>query len=178
MSKLITAIEAELFRKDRDGSRTSFTARGRTDDDVRPVMPYLNALYPKAIYSFDAETLHFSFDGRRATLRRHELTLHGLPDPDTALAALDRLRVHLNEVWEGRATIEPAFEERQGLRPLDLYQLLPLTNCRTCGEETCFSFAGKLAAFEIDVWDCEPLCRNPLYTDRRQALLRLVETAL
>ena len=178
MFRLISAVETELFRKACDCSRTTVNVTGRTEDDLRPVMPYLNALYPKAVYDFDAELLHFSFEGRLATVRKHALALHGLDSSDEALQAIKRLKVHLNEVWQQRNEIGPEFCERPGLKSLDVYQFLPLTNCRACGEATCFSFAGKLAAFELDPCDCEPLWRDALYAAKWQALCKLVEEAL
>jgi len=38
-----------------------------------------------------------------------------------------------------------------------IYKLLPNTNCRQCGEPTCFSFALKLAASLKRITECAPL---------------------
>lgn len=176
--RLISSIETELFRKVCDCDKAMVNVIGRTADDLRPVMPYLNAMYPRAVYHFDAELLHLAFEGHRATLCKHELALHGLASADEALQAIERLRAHLNEVWQRRTEIGPSFVERPGPRALDLYQHLPLTNCQACGEATCFAFAGRLAAFEADPCDCEPLWRDALYAAKWLSLCKLMDKAL
>ena len=42
---------------------------------------------------------------------------------------------------------------------LDIYKLLPRTNCGECGEKTCMAFATKLADREVDLDACKPLFR-------------------
>jgi ArsR family metal-binding transcriptional regulator len=38
-----------------------------------------------------------------------------------------------------------------------VYNLLPKTNCKKCGQPTCFTFGLKLAASQVRVEDCPPL---------------------
>jgi len=40
---------------------------------------------------------------------------------------------------------------------MDIYKLLPKTNCGDCGEASCMAFATKLSEKEIDLKLCEPL---------------------
>jgi acetyl-CoA decarbonylase/synthase complex subunit gamma len=40
------------------------------------------------------------------------------------------------------------------LKALDIYKLLPKTNCKECGFPTCLAFAMKLAAGKVDVEKC------------------------
>jgi acetyl-CoA decarbonylase/synthase complex subunit gamma len=55
--------------------------------------------------------------------------------------------------------------ERQGkgrvgikeLSPIDVYKLLPKTNCKECGEENCLAFATKLVNREVTLEKCKPL---------------------
>jgi 4Fe-4S ferredoxin len=37
---------------------------------------------------------------------------------------------------------------------MELYQLLPKTNCKECGESTCMAFAVKLLSREVKIEDC------------------------
>ena len=69
--------------------------------------------------------------------------------------------------------ITPSYETRQRPTPMAVYQLLPRTNCRQCGEPTCFSFALKLAASQSQIADCPPLC-EAAYADRLAALEAIV----
>jgi acetyl-CoA decarbonylase/synthase complex subunit gamma len=43
------------------------------------------------------------------------------------------------------------------LSPLDVYKLLPRTNCKECGEENCMAFATKLVNREKTLEGCTPL---------------------
>jgi acetyl-CoA decarbonylase/synthase complex subunit gamma len=43
------------------------------------------------------------------------------------------------------------------LSPIDVYKLLPRTNCKECGEENCMAFAVKLVNREVTLEKCPPL---------------------
>jgi len=50
--------------------------------------------------------------------------------------------------------------EKVGLKelsPIDVYMLLPKTNCKKCGLENCMAFATKLVNREIALELCTPL---------------------
>jgi 4Fe-4S ferredoxin len=54
-----------------------------------------------------------------------------------------------------------------------IFKLLPQTNCKQCGEPTCFSFALKLTASQKKLADCPPLA-EPQYAEKRAALEEIV----
>jgi len=60
------------------------------------------------------------------------------------------------------------------LRPLDVYKLLPQTNCGQCGESSCMAFAAKVADRVADIRQCKPLFEDPKYKSKLQAVLELV----
>jgi len=43
------------------------------------------------------------------------------------------------------------------LSPIDIYTLLPKTNCKECGEDNCMAFATKVVNREVMVDQCPPL---------------------
>ena len=43
------------------------------------------------------------------------------------------------------------------LNPLDVYKLLPKTNCKECGEQNCLAFATKLVNREATLEECKPI---------------------
>ena len=43
------------------------------------------------------------------------------------------------------------------LSPIDVYTLLPKTNCKECGENNCMAFATKVVNREVSVEQCPPL---------------------
>jgi acetyl-CoA decarbonylase/synthase complex subunit gamma len=53
------------------------------------------------------------------------------------------------------------------LSPIDVYKLLPRTNCQECSEENCMAFATKLVNREKTIQECPPLLQedtNDAYT--------------
>jgi len=46
------------------------------------------------------------------------------------------------------------------ISPIDVYKLLPRTNCKECGEENCMAFAAKLVNREVKLEECPPLLKK------------------
>ncbi|MGQ9538920.1 MAG: acetyl-CoA decarbonylase/synthase complex subunit gamma [Candidatus Bathycorpusculaceae bacterium] len=46
------------------------------------------------------------------------------------------------------------------LSPIDVYKLLPRTNCKECGEENCMAFATKVVNREVPIEKCTPLLKK------------------
>ncbi len=46
------------------------------------------------------------------------------------------------------------------LSPIDIYKLLPKTNCKECGEPNCMAFATKVVNREVAIDDCPPLLKE------------------
>jgi len=46
------------------------------------------------------------------------------------------------------------------LSPIDVYKLLPRTNCKECGEENCMAFATKVVNREVSIEKCPPLLKK------------------
>ncbi|MCW4023808.1 MAG: hypothetical protein NWF01_02095 [Candidatus Bathyarchaeota archaeon] len=46
---------------------------------------------------------------------------------------------------------------KKELSPIDIYKLLPKTNCKECGQENCMAFATKVVAREASIEQCKPL---------------------
>jgi acetyl-CoA decarbonylase/synthase complex subunit gamma len=65
---------------------------------------------------------------------------------------------------EGRAGIKE-------LSPIDVYKLLPKTNCKECGEKNCMAFATKLVSRETSLENCPPL----LTKEHKKAYKQLME---
>jgi acetyl-CoA decarbonylase/synthase complex subunit gamma len=46
------------------------------------------------------------------------------------------------------------------LSPIDVYMLLPRTNCKECGEPNCMAFAAKLVNREVSLEECPPILKK------------------
>ena len=75
------------------------------------------------------------------TLYPDQVMITQVADVADGLALLAAMRDLLNRTWARRDEIQPRHEGRRIPRPLDVYELLPRTNCRACGEATCMAFA-------------------------------------
>ena len=45
------------------------------------------------------------------------------------------------------------------LSPIDIYKLLPKTNCKECGQDNCMAFATKIVNREVEIDSCKPLLK-------------------
>jgi len=126
-------------------------------DDIREVIPYLNALLPRAIYNPLTNTLTFRKDERLITLYPHVVTMAKVRDEEDAQATAHWLRDLINDTWQRRREITPSHKRRAALQPLEVYQLLPRNNCRRCGEQTCLAFAIRLVQGEMELEQCPSL---------------------
>jgi ArsR family metal-binding transcriptional regulator len=63
---------------------------------------------------------------------------------------------------------------RKRLVAMEVYQLLPQTNCKLCGEASCFAFASKITVGGAEVTACTPLFDQAEYADKRQALQEML----
>jgi acetyl-CoA decarbonylase/synthase complex subunit gamma len=51
-------------------------------------------------------------------------------------------------------------ERVKKLSPIDVYMLLPRTNCKECGEPNCMAFAVKLVNKEVSLEECPPIMKK------------------
>jgi 4Fe-4S ferredoxin len=59
--------------------------------------------------------------------------------------------------------------------PMEIFKLLPKTNCKICGEQTCMSFAFKVITRERKLEDCKPLFDEEKYKKQLEELINLLE---
>jgi ArsR family metal-binding transcriptional regulator len=174
---LLASYEPEIILPACDYSRETVSVIGHLANDVSPVLPYLNATQPGALYGAQGQTLRFRFEGHMVTFQPRQIAVGGLVDGDEAVEVLARLQWLINDTWERRGEIVPSTTERKRLNPLAVYKLLPRTNCRVCGEPSCMVFANKLVAGQVEVERCAPLCREDPYREQWQQLQAMIGIA-
>jgi DNA phosphorothioation-dependent restriction protein DptG len=145
-------------------------------DEIQEVFPYLNALLKGCIYNHPALTLTIKKDGKLFTLHFRHITLAKIEDEKEAEEILKWLKDLINETYEKRDQIEPNYSKGAELKALDIFKLLPGTNCKKCGELTCLAFAVKLVGQEIEIGKCVPLFSEE-YQEKRNVLLELLHAA-
>jgi ArsR family metal-binding transcriptional regulator len=126
-------------------------------EDISPVMPYLNAVVERARYSPQAPALTMPFEGHGVVIWPREIALDSCDGEADAREVFGGLVAFINDIWERREEIEPDHTGYSELTAMEVFRLLPGTNCRVCGEANCLAFAVKLAARQASVSACEPL---------------------
>jgi ArsR family metal-binding transcriptional regulator len=117
-----------------------------------------------------------------------QIAISNVEDRAGAIQELDGLVKLINRTWERRAELTPDYDMHQRPTPMALYKLLPGTNpqgalrqaqgrlfgsCRQCGQPTCWNFALKLVAAQVELADCPPL-QTPTYAAQLTRLQALV----
>ncbi len=154
---LIDNYELEIYTPPCDPGAERYAVRARLTADISEVLPYLNATLRGAIYYPGAKALTWKNAGHSLAFHAYEVAVSNIEDRSSAETELKEAVALVNQTWERRAEIAPDTSTRQRPTAMAIYKLLPRTNCKRCGEPTCFTFAGKLVVSHKKLTDCPPL---------------------
>jgi ArsR family metal-binding transcriptional regulator len=170
---LIEHFDLEVFTPPCEPGAERYAARARLTVDISDILPYLNATLRGAIYHPAASALTWKKAGHNVAFHADKIATSNVEDRDEAEKELRGLIDLVNRTWERRAEITPDTTTRQRPTSMAIYKLLPQTNCKQCGEPTCYTFALKLAASQKKLADCPPLF-EPQYVEKLAALEEIV----
>jgi ArsR family metal-binding transcriptional regulator len=173
---LIEKYDLEVFTPPCEPGAERYAARARLTTDISEVLPYLNATLRGAIYHPAANALTWKKGGHNIVFHAYEVATSNAEDREGAEKELKGLIDLVNRTWERRAEITPDTTTRQRPTPMAIYKLLPNTNCKRCGEPTCYLFALKLAVSQKKLGDC-PLLVERQYAEKLAALEEIVIAA-
>ncbi len=143
---------------------------GKPNRSLDEVLPYLATLPGVIAYNPAAHTLTFRRPAGFMTLYADRVYITQVRDTNEGLDLLAALKDAINATWEHRTELVAVTVGRRAPHPLDVWTLLPQTNCRQCGEATCMAFAVGLLQHKRSVIECAPLRADGALTDRRAAL--------
>lgn len=166
---LIEKYDVEVFTPPCEPGAERYAAKARLIADISEVLPYLNATLRGALYMPEAKALTWKKGGHNIAFHDYEIATSNADDREGAEKELKGLIDLVNRIWERRAEITPDTATRQRPTPMAIYKLLPNTNCKKCGESTCYSFALKLTASQKKLADCLPLTESQ-YAEKLTAL--------
>jgi ArsR family metal-binding transcriptional regulator len=173
---LIEHYDLKVYTPPCDPGAERFSAFAELAVDISEVLPYLNATLRGAVYHRSASALTWKKSGHVIAFHASQIATSNVEDYEAAAAEIDSLIVLVNRTWEKRGEITPDYEAHQRAPLMPVYRLLPQTNCKQCGEPTCYSFAIKLVALQKKLTDCPPLY-EPLRAERLAALQDLIVDA-
>jgi ArsR family metal-binding transcriptional regulator len=170
---LIEKYDLEVFTPPCEPGAERFSAIGRLAADIRDVFPFLNATLRGAVYNAGAPAVTWKKAGHNIAFHPYQIAVSNVPDRDAAIQEVEGLIKLVNRTWERRGEIEPSYEVRRRPGMMEIYKLLPRTNCKACGQASCFVFANKLIAGQVSLQDC-PCLSEPQYAEQWAQLADLL----
>lgn len=150
---------------------------GETDAAIDGVLPLLNAILPNIVsYHPFSGVMTLRRRPGLITLYPDKVMITQVADVEEGLTLLAAICDLLNRTWARRDEIQPRHEGRRVPRPLDVYELLPRSNCRACGEATCMAFAFGLLESRHRPEECPSLV-DPSFAAQRLALAEMLDQA-
>jgi ArsR family metal-binding transcriptional regulator len=174
---LIEKYDLDVFTPPCEPGAERFSAIARLTTDIREVLPYLNAILRGAVYNPGAPALTWKKGGHNIAFHPTQIAVSNVPDREAAIQEVEGLVSLVNRTWERRTEIEPNYEVRRRPGMMEVYKLLPRTNCKACGEASCFVFANKLVAGHVQLQEC-PLLNELQYAEQQAHLAYLLAVDL
>ena len=143
---------------------------GKPDRPLTDVIPYLAALPSIIAYNPVTCTITFRRHPGFLTLYPDKVFITQVSDVEEGLELLDALKDAINSTWDHRHELAPRRIAQRAPQHLDIYALLPQTNCKQCGEATCLAFAVNLVLRKRQLDECIPLQQDAAFIERRAAL--------
>jgi ArsR family metal-binding transcriptional regulator len=173
---LIESYELEIEVSTHSDEQFDYEVIAHLKADISPALPYLNATLSRGIYLPGKPALSWRHEGHNIGFWPDRIAIDNLASREEVKEMVERLVDLVNQIWAKREELEPDTTTHKRLQPLELYQLLPRTNCKACGEETCFNFALKLVAAQATLALCTPLYGEPAFEAERTKLESLLAT--
>ncbi len=170
---LIQRYTLEVFTPPCEPGAERYSAIARLVVDIRDAFPYLNAALRGAVYTPSVPTVAWKKAGHNVNFQPYQIAISNVEDRDAAAREIEGLIKLVNQTWDRRDEIQPDYETRHRPTALDIYKLLPRTNCRECGQPTCYTFALKLVAAQVKLADC-PTLERAEWADRLVQLQAIV----
>lgn len=123
----------------------AYTAVFAMDGDLAPMFPYINAVVPDAKMYEKPVFIKFMWEERLCAFYPHEGRFAPVRDMADALTFLPRLAQFLMELYARSNEIKPDYRQYSPASALDIYRLLPGSNCKACGYATCLAFAAAVS---------------------------------
>jgi len=143
---------------------------GKPNRLLDEVLPYLATLPGIIAWNPQALTLTFRRPHGFMTLYNDKVYITQVVDANEGLELFAALKEAVNAVWEKRAELVAVTARKRAPRHLDIWELLPRTNCGQCGEATCLAFAALLIQSKHRLEECVPLQGDNAFADRRATL--------
>jgi ArsR family metal-binding transcriptional regulator len=159
---LLNNYRKQIFQPECNNSFQSLHCIAHLDEDIGEALPYLNAVLDGDSFIKEPPSVTFKMNGKLVTLHSRKIAINALKDEAEADHVLEWLRKEINEAWENREKVTPKYTGKAKPHILEIYKLLPKTNCRECGQPTCMMFASLATEGIKGAQDCPQLFGDSL----------------
>ena len=173
---LLHDYEFEMSLPECNPFAQTVNAIANLSEDIGEVLPYLAAVIKLCTYDDNTKILTFKRDGKGIAMYPRQIAVTKLRDREEAAQVLDELKDLINRTYDSRQSIQPCYKKGGELKYLDVFRLLPGTNCKECGEPTCLAFATKLVQQEVTIAQCHPLFSGQ-FEEKGRKLLDMLRAA-
>jgi len=137
--------------------RTFWGAHFKFDADVSQLFPYINAIIEGSQFYDKPELIQFILDDFRCTLYPNEVIASPFTGEAQAIKFAERFIGFLNDLYLRKGEIQPNYKKFKPVSVIDIYKILPQTNCEECGFSTCLAYAAALSKGQTRTEKCPGL---------------------
>lgn len=157
---LLKDYRLEVFRSKCHSEHESLHCFAHLEQNIAEVIPYLNADWEADSFIPDPPSVTLKWHGRLVTVHEDKIAVNALADQAEAEKMIELLKAEINDTWQRRAEITPAFSSKPAPSLLSILKMLPRTNCQKCGQPTCMVFSSLLIQEAVELSACPELAEQ------------------
>lgn len=173
---LIESYNLEIEVADHSDQVFEYEAIAQLDVDISDALPYLNAELKSGTYFMDGPAFSWRKGSHKIGFWSRKIAADHLESREEAKVIIQELVDLVNGIWERRSQIQPDTTTHEKRQPLELFKLMPKTNCKICGENTCYNFSIKLASGLVELEKCSPIVEDKKFNEQLSTLQALLAT--
>lgn len=154
---LLSGYRKEISQSATDTPSHEMHCIAYLNEDICEVLPYLNAVLDGNVFIRVPPSFTFKLQRGCITVYARKIVLDAFNDEAVVDSFLIWIKQVINETWEKRETLIPKYYGNAKPHVIEIYELLPKTDCCKCGLETCMRFASLAARGAKDFMDCPEL---------------------
>jgi ArsR family metal-binding transcriptional regulator len=148
-------VDIELFSSKCNVFATAVNARAVLDEDLAPLMPYLNATQKRCQYVPEIPHAKFIRGGRWVLVCGNTVSGIGYEDEESARRGARELADFIRDFAASCDSVEPDETPYKPPSVMEVFKTLPRRpGCSDCGFPSCMAFAAAVVREEAQPWDC------------------------